>query len=144
MAAHESVDEPAGEASGPRNMGNKWTWAQVIGWAHQVGSTDPFSTIDADCRGTVILPEVESSYRWGKRLAKHADAQRRQFLERIKTRREGPWPESELLTYDAAPEVFGSPLLDEAVARAGSGGPGFKGPLDGMLKRLLRTCPKPS
>ena len=87
-----------------------FVWGQLIGWFKQ-SVLDPTSSMSAERRGTVCLPDMECCYgKYGKDRAAH--------LGQLLTAPGLVWPANTTWTYKSAAFYVGSPMLDAAIARS--------------------------
>jgi hypothetical protein len=88
-----------------------FVWGQLTGWFKQT-VLDPTASLSADRRGTVSLPDVDSCY--GKYSLKDRTAQ----LSLVAESPGAMWPVGTLWSFKNTARVYGSPMLDAAIARS--------------------------
>ena len=86
-------------------------WGQLTGWFKQT-VLDPTASLSADRRGTISLPDVDSCY--GKYSLKDRAAQ----LALVSDSPGAMWPAGTLWSFKNTGRLYGSPMLDAAIARS--------------------------
>jgi hypothetical protein len=86
-------------------------WGQLTGWFKQT-VLDPTASLSADRRGTISLPDVDSCY--GKYSLKDRTAQ----LALVSETPGAMWPVGTLWSFKNTGRLYGSPMLDAAIARS--------------------------
>jgi hypothetical protein len=86
-------------------------WGQLTGWFKQT-VLDPTASLSADRRGTISLPDVDSCY--GKYSLKDRAAQ----LALVSDSPGAMWPAGTLWSFKNPGRLYGSPMLDAAIARS--------------------------
>ena len=88
-----------------------FVWGQLIGWFKQT-VLDPTASLSVDRRGTVSLPDVESCY------GKYGLRDRNAALQLLHDSPASLWPPGTSWSFKNAAMLYGSPMLDAAVARS--------------------------
>ena len=87
-----------------------FAWGQLVGWFKQT-VLDPTASLSADRRGTISLPDVESSY------GKYSLKDRQALLSLVSDTPGAQWPTGALWSFKNTARAYGSPMLDAAIAR---------------------------
>jgi hypothetical protein len=113
-----------------------FAWGQMAGWFKQTVQ-DPSASLGSDRRGTVQLPDAESCY------SKYSLRERAVYLTALCDTTVngggGLWPLGTLWSFKTQNHVYGSPMLDAAVARSR----GEEPQLSRVVQELI-TMPSPS
>jgi hypothetical protein len=92
-----------------------------VGWFKQT-VYDPSASLSAERRGSMSLPDPESAYAGGGGAQKSADAyakkERGALLNHLAKQPEKQWPTSWRWSFRNPGKVYGSPWLDDAIARS--------------------------
>jgi hypothetical protein len=122
-AAAEAADGEVGAANAParavvlsplqevKKYRSTFIWGQLTGWFKQT-VLDPTASLSADRRGTISLPDVDSCY--GKYSLKDRTAQ----LALVSETPGAMWPVGTLWSFKNTGRLYGSPMLDAAIARS--------------------------
>ena len=98
-----------------------FAWGQLVGWFKQT-VYDPSASLSAERRGSMSLPDPESAYAGGGGAQKSADAyakkERGALLNHLAKQPEKQWPTSWRWSFRNPGKVYGSPWLDDAIARS--------------------------
>ncbi|EFN57451.1 hypothetical protein CHLNCDRAFT_142939 [Chlorella variabilis] len=122
-----------------------YLWGQLSGWFKQTVN-DPTASLSAERRGTISLPDVDSSFAGGKtRYTAKASStlcDRGDLIDQLDKRPDAMWRTGTLWSFRNEAKVYGSPMLD-AVWCELSRGTGGGDPLPGVLSELRGAAVPP-
>ncbi|KAL4859889.1 Histone-lysine N-methyltransferase [Chlorella vulgaris] len=105
-----------------------YLWGQLSGWFKQTVN-DPTASLSAERRGTVSLPDIESSFGGGnarytvKAIVIWLLQDRNDLIDQLENRPDAMWRTGTLWSFRNDAKVYGSPMLDAVwcdLSRSGS------------------------
>ncbi|KAL4445829.1 hypothetical protein ABPG77_009028 [Micractinium sp. CCAP 211/92] len=139
----------ASESEGLSNLSNLrkvyrplYIWGQLSGWFKQTVN-DPTASLSAERRGTISLPDIESSFSGGR--ARYTIKDRTDLIEQLEKRPDAMWRTGTIWSFKNDLKVYGSPALDAVWDCATGKKPASAAadPLAGVLAELRNAVVPP-